>query len=949
MSSPFTIFRRHERILMVVITGLSMISFVLLGAVQDPRNIPTPLIVIFIAAVGGGLAMLAGMTQSKGTEWGLSGVILGAAIGVAAMVYIREASAVTMDTGNLTSSQLSELRRQRFVANQFIQAAFQQTFGIGLEMLPPPIQREYVFGFTSGGDDNVQDVVLGELLRREADQMGVVVSNDVVTEFIKRATSKKGLMETFQNVASQIDPQNRAFLGFFLTQVKEKPFTAQTFTKIRSQLHVSEAELLDAIRAELKTNQAFRLMFGRNYLPPEEFWTFYQQMNVRESAAVVSIPLEAFVDESAKPSEAELQEIFGRYRANFPGFAPPPSNRPEPGRPGFVQPRRVRLGYLEAVYDKIEPLVTDVTPEEIQKRYEERYSRSVPESDNGAESGKQGTEKKMDSPKDGPLLPPAKNDKQSSQTPPASTVPPVTDMPVKEQPAPTSKKESKPDQPAAPSKQPAPEKKETPPASKPDSEKGAPPALPAPKNPDSSALPLSRSLQQVAFLQEESAKPDAPAAGKSESTTDEKSTGDQPAAKPTPDKPASETKPADKKSDTGTKPSADKPASDQPANEAKPVEKKPAADMPAESKPAAKSNPDIVPPAPSTEPPPAPKSEIPPLDDTLKQELREEILRQKVAEEIQKRIAAAAEFLGGMAYYIQLEPTEESHLTLEQATKKIEKYAEENHLVYVVTPLLSQEQLAESEDYPVGRALTAAGQRQTVVDAVFSSAPTDVYRVFRADDFRTQGGFAAWKLEDKAAYAPESLDDEPVIREQVIAAWKRLKAEPLAKARAEELAKMVRESDKPITQVLGDTTITGKPDSLFLTVRETGEFTWMQKPIVPPTSLGQAGPVQRSMIPAVPDAGDEFFQEVFDTLKVGEVGIVPNEDHTAFYVVKIQNRYPSNEEELNKMREEFLAAGMQPNYVSLSQQALARNSSNWFDHLFEKHNVVIHAQQQSLE
>ena len=56
MSSPFSIFRRNQRILMVITTGLAMISFVLLGAVSDPRDLPTPLVVIFLAAMAGGLA-----------------------------------------------------------------------------------------------------------------------------------------------------------------------------------------------------------------------------------------------------------------------------------------------------------------------------------------------------------------------------------------------------------------------------------------------------------------------------------------------------------------------------------------------------------------------------------------------------------------------------------------------------------------------------------------------------------------------------------------------------------------------------------------------------------------------------------------------------------------------------------------------------------------------------
>src|SRR5690606_16425812 len=125
-------------------------------------------------------------------------------------------------------------------------------------------------------------------------------------------------------------------------------------------------------------------------------------------------------------------------------------------------------------------------------------------------------------------------------------------------------------------------------------------------------------------------------------------------------------------------------------------------------------------------------------------------------------------------------------------------------------------------------------------------------------------------------------------------------------------------------------------------VRITGDFTWMQRPMVPPTSMQQSAPVRPSSIPGVPDVGEEFFEEVFNKLDVGQVGVAPNNDHTTYYVTKIESRDPSTPEQLEAMRKRFLSEGMQVNgYSSLLQDSLRENSINWLQQLFEEHEVVI--------
>ena len=127
------------------------------------------------------------------------------------------------------------------------------------------------------------------------------------------------------------------------------------------------------------------------------------------------------------------------------------------------------------------------------------------------------------------------------------------------------------------------------------------------------------------------------------------------------------------------------------------------------------------------------------------------------------------------------------------------------------------------------------------------------------------------------------------MKEEVVKSWKREKAIPLAKARAEQLAKTVRDLNKPMAEALGETTVTGAKDGLQLVVQASPEFTWLREATAP-RSQGGAQPPTLSTIPFVEKPSNEFMRTVFEELKVGDVGVTTNADESAFYVVKVVDR-----------------------------------------------------------
>ena len=892
MSSPFSLFRRHQRILMVVTTGLAMISFVLLGAISDPRDMPMPLVVIFLAAMLGGIFWLAGLSRGKGSDWGLTGVILGVVLGLVMIYAGQEASAVTLDGGNLTRSELTQLMRNRQVANSFVQMAATAALPEGGDdtamqqaqvEASQRIQRN-LFGFNRQMDVTAQDVVLGEVLRREANEIGMIISDDIVKGFIQDVSG--GML------------------------------TGNAFKKIRRNLQVSETALMDILRQELKAREAARLLSGQTYITPQNQWEFYQKLNVKVAAELVEIPVSSFVKD-AEPTADELQNLLNQYRENMPGFTP--EGRPDEGRPGFFQPPKMQVAYLEAVFDDIKATVGDVTEEEIQKRYEEEYPQEAPADEPGEMKGDEATQNPANS---GTL--PALPDRSATEETkkPAEAAESKTTLPAEPktneaaETKPASEEKTKTEEKTQPEEKPA----------TPDAEQKGTESSSDAQQQSSRGVNLD-GLQFVAFQDEAADKP---------------ATEDKPTAE---EKPAT-TAPAEQKAEQPAKTDAEKapPATDEkPAADEKSAEKAPATEDKPEPPPAPLKESDL---------PPPPTSDIPELDDELKQQLKEDILRERTQAKIAKLMDDAAVFVNELSRRYRLGEIEEEYISLDEATVQIKQFAEENNLEYLETPYLSLSELRTSEDYPIGSAMvmSSAGGRQTVADQLAQSVPAILFNVGRAMRFNIGGdagftvsNFIFWKTGFQEAYAPKTIEDEPAVREQLVKVWEIQQADDVAKQRAEELAKLVNQSDQPLAEVVAEETVTGEEGSLFLTVRETGEFTMMTQGAAPQANPFQQGPPRYSVVTGAEDAGERFFKTVFEELDEGEAGFAPNRDGSAYYVIKIKDRMPSSKAEMDEMRADFLKQGEQFAYFYMSQQLLSEFAGDWGRELLEKYDVQFYS------
>lgn len=791
MKSPFAVFRKHARVLTVVLTGLAMFAFIVMDQLRtNPQLFP----ILMAGLLLGTAFWILGRPSGRGNEYGMGGMLLGLILmAYVVPMFTGVGAAVKLTIGSLTNQDVTEHLRRRQIANQFVAAARAAT-----EQLP----AQQLFNF---GADGKSSAAMSFILRHEADQMGIGLSDKAVNDFIMQVTDRK------------------------LSKVQ--------FKEIRTKMRLSETELYDILRENLRANLAFQMLVPREYTTPAQFWNYYRQLNVKQEIAVAAIPVSAFEDAIGTPNDEQVGALFEQYKNNVPipktalvRFLTP--------EPGFKQPRKIRIAYLEVDYEKIRTrLQNEVTDEDVEQFYEEnkaiRY-RELPKFDD--------------------------------EQPPFD----LSDFF--------------------------------------DEDKPIDPVIAPEPGPELKGDPSEEKSEEKQSPKKHAPKKDAP----------------------------------DKTSDDAAKPNADDTA-DNGAQFSVADDGTFGLDTETDDEPA----------------PPALPEDAPkylPLDEELKDEIRDELLHELVIAEATLIRVRAEGFIRDLEdeYIIGVESTteltaEEKAAQAKEITELVQNYEKTEGLRYVELDLLGFQKLTEKgedaaerwneihgaetqpeeSDWPTLNYLIAQAIETRAVDAFSRSGPPTALQVlFGREDERlfsresaqdpiSNNQYVYWKLEDKSAEVP-NLDD-PGIRELVVAAWKEQQARKPARDRAMELAKRVRKAladKKTMEEALKDETVTGKSDSVELTVQDQGEsFSWLTIPTAQsPIAFIKPRPAL-STIAAVDKAGNDFMRMAFDGLDIGEVGIAPNADVTVYHIILVKNRTPEEPDGDARFHDEFTKETLFGSYI----------------------------------
>ncbi|MCH7990405.1 MAG: hypothetical protein IID46_14790, partial [Planctomycetes bacterium] len=747
---------------------------------------------------------------------------------------------VDSTAGNLTKQQLRQLVDRKRIANQFLFAAYDSTLSDMQRQLfnNPQFARFFAqqrqqrlapFHFQDATEANVLQTFL---MNHEAAEMGITVSNDTINDYIRALT-----------LTQQPDGDGTT---------KTNSLTPTQYRAIIKRMRLSGKDLFDALREEIKAKMAMELIAPPMLSTPQQYWQSYQKLNVRQELDAVALDVEAFTAEIPYPSEGDLTALFSQYRDVFP-------NQNGPGEPGFRQPRRITLEYLEADYESAEEeilqsidkdLLTSEERETELKNERLRIAEAVAEVETQIQDGtikKENEDEEKDLAGQSEILKlledgqeinkldfeiakyyeDNKNFRYRNRFIPDDILDrnnPFDDSSFflesetsseKNQPEETQNDSESDDkqQPSSQKPEDDPQKKDSSPDKQPesdnsDSSSSGSKNTSEPKKEKSESgsalLETGVSLFQVATFLDDADEPDAKSDAKQNTDQNDASKSGE-----------------EKKTPAATDETIDNsPAQGGPASP--PLPESPAREGPA--------------PPPLPEDPPLPRYR--PLDAELKNEIREELIDDKTKKLVKERVTEVMGFMRGLERQFQEDldrlrgisrDSDEEAVDEKQADQlrskiasRLKQSASEKSLVYGETKSLSYVEFLEPENqeqYPIASASVPSSNflsRTTIIDRVFSNS-SEVFSASRAvADSGNQ--FAYWKTEDIESFVPETLD-EPGIREQVLHAWKMGKAREKVQKRAEELAEIVRNSETEMSEALKEETLTGKESDIKLTVQ----------------------------------------------------------------------------------------------------------------------------------
>jgi hypothetical protein len=775
MNSPFKIFRKHQKGVMVVMVFAALILF----------------------GIGDTLLKMVGGPGPQGSK-----------------------VVVETNIGKLTQLQMHNLMQQRKIVHRFVALAYARSHPemekspFANQILPMVVQR---FGF---GQISEGQILYAWLHRHEARKLGIVISDKQVEDYIDSFTDRK--------------------------------LSTKKVREILREMQVNSKDLSDYMRDELLAVTAFRMKQPVVVASPEKYWEYYQELNTRQKIEVVELPVKDFTGNVPDPTDDKIAKLFEKHKDDF--------EQTFEGvyKPGFRQPRRVKLQSLELAFADIEAKARSagekITEKEIEEYYETRKAL-----DTRFQEGETGLSDDA-SPVD-PGFAPEKDEKMPKDEPDSDADSKVKD----EKPANPAEESSK--APADEPKKPEPKSKEPPSDDQPEAAK--------PEEKPDCSLGLDDDVSK-----------DAPAES------------DKPAAKPPADD-AAETDKADEKASAAAKPpekeSGTEPAKEPGDDSAKEKEADTALDGPILSPGKAK-------------PHETPKIKFKPLDDDLRDKIRESIIQERARKMMKDQVANAREAMSDVAANFAVstevkltDPDAKQLVELQRRAKdELRKIADKFNMKFGETELVSE---AELEAIPglglaqePGSFDRMSGNSTSIREQAFGSDA--LCRVFESETVDSNI-YLCWKVEDAPMHVPELK--EPGVREQVIAAWKRLEALPLAEKRAQELAERAQKKDqtkdKSFEEALSGETVTGDAKGTALAVAESKEFSFWREPAAPsPFNRSREEPVQLDDPIVVKKPSRKFMHKVFEEMNEGDVGVALNGDATIYYVVKVLSRRPAERE-----------------------------------------------------
>ena len=293
MASPFSVFRKNQKVLIVVVGILCMIAFLILPSVMK-------------------------MESRRGS---------------------RSEIVVTTKYGKIRDPELAVMLRNRNLVNLFLREAVLTTVAVMRQENPLPVSETQMVQFKLSrlqqqgllGPATDEAVVDTMILARRSQEMGLVVSDQAINDFLRVVTENK--------------------------------VSGDQFNSILKRIQTSSGRVFEALRTELLAIRLREIFVsGLQPSPPAERFAYYKRLKQQATIEAAALPVANFAGTIADPDDVTLKDYFERYKNVFAD--------PRSPEPGFRQPPRVALQYFQADYEKFVENVS-VTDQEVEQYYQD--------------------------------------------------------------------------------------------------------------------------------------------------------------------------------------------------------------------------------------------------------------------------------------------------------------------------------------------------------------------------------------------------------------------------------------------------------------------------------------------------------------------------------------------------------------------------------------------------
>jgi hypothetical protein len=293
-------------------------------------------------------------------------------------------------------------------------------------------------------------------------------------------------------------------------------------------------------------------------------------------------------------------------------------------------------------------------------------------------------------------------------------------------------------------------------------------------------------------------------------------------------------------------------------------------------------------------------------DEKVRDEIREDIAKQKVRD----RIDAAFKDLSikVTSYKRKYDSWKVKQIGDAPPPPDYLDLAKQNHVKFEETGLITAQEAQDTLAIGKSYEFSFAGRQIAQIFFTQQAFMRDLgnYKPTQTDAANPNASFLWWRVDYKDAYVPE-FDK---VKSQVLEGWKMVKARDLARAQAKEYAD---EANKQKMKL--DEAFKFQPNVHVSTI---GPFTWMSNPAVArdPT---QPSPPRLTNLSGVDKAGEDFMRTVF-RLEPGSTGVAMNQPETIVYVIQAISFEPS-EQDFHRVFLSEMAAAAQKGYGTLGATA----------------------------